>query len=95
MEVLAEMEATPVGMEAAPVGREARDLLLLGVTPSAAAATSSAAAKEGGCGGGWRRGAGRRGGVAPVGDGWWGSAPMGWVRGGSAVGSESGLGFES
>ncbi|KAH0779061.1 hypothetical protein KY290_005488 [Solanum tuberosum] len=102
MEVLAEMEATPVGMEAAPVGREAapvgreaRDLLLLGVTPSAAAATSSAAAKEGGCGGGWRRGAGRRGGVALVGDGWWGSAPMGWVRGGSAVGSESGLGFES
>ena len=81
MEVLVEMEAAPVGMEAAPVGREARDLLLLGVTPSAAAATSSAAAKEGGCGGGmaaWRRserwrGAGRGWvgiGADGVGQGW-------------------------
>ena len=78
MEVLAEMEATPVGMEAAPVGREARDLLLLGVTSSAATKVA------------WRRSgmvAWRRSGMGGDQRRWE------WVGGGSGVGSENGLRF--
>ncbi|KAG5606386.1 hypothetical protein H5410_027878 [Solanum commersonii] len=75
------MEAL-VEMEAAPVGMEAHDLLLLGVTSSAAAATFLCYC-EGGVA------PVEDGGMAPIGDGWGWAALMGWVEGGSGVGSES------